>query len=184
MNILEKEIEQLIWSAIQEEKFDLLWEKGLPLESQAKYYRQLNLGSYGILDIASILINKIDYPQGLTHYEVWINIIELKKNQVNMDTFKQVLAYARYAQLIFEEYESRFPNKDFRLKLKLSLIGKTIDDKSHFCFLSSIFSNVNIYTYELDFSKGLTFNSHDSYSLSGGHSPINIKLSKKNIIAL
>jgi hypothetical protein len=56
MNVLEKEVEDMLWQGIIEDR-ELVRRKGLVVWDNATYYRQFDLGSYGICDIAGFQID-------------------------------------------------------------------------------------------------------------------------------
>jgi len=79
MNVLEKDLEDLIWELIERGDIGMLQRRGLFLDSYAQYFRQLNFGSYGIADLVGVSAFKRDKNT----YEISVSIIELKKRQAN-----------------------------------------------------------------------------------------------------
>lgn len=149
MNILEKEIEDVIYDAITSD-FNALTEHGLELVCDM-YFRQFDLGEFGIADIIGVSANENkEYAK--------VEIIELKKDMVNAGAFFQALRYARALQIIFNDFKE--------VDIRIILIGKTIDLKSDACFLSDIFPNVDLFTWNIDLKLGISFEQHHGYSPS------------------
>lgn len=149
MNILEKEIEDVIWGALHNNNIELN-KRGFR-SSSTHFIRQFNLGEYGIADIVGYKI--LDDGRGIE----W-EIIELKKDNVDMKTFLQALSYYKALDKISNEYEW--------CNIEIRLIGKSIDMSSSFCYMSDFFYNVDIYTYEIDLINGIKFKSQDGYCLN------------------
>jgi hypothetical protein len=164
MNILEKDLEDIIWEAYEENP-DILKHRGLYLYGTA--FRQLNLGSYGIADIvtAYVVKNKGRYPNGNTYTErvITINVIELKKDLINVDTFLQAAGYCKGIQRFIEEF---YPDFNFDIKFEITLIGKKVDLESNFCYLPDVY-NVSILTYHADIVNGFKFQKHNDYKMTG-----------------
>jgi hypothetical protein len=150
MNILEKELEDLLFYALTELPGDDLTERGLYRFDFYKYVRQLDLKEYGIADIVGYFI---DEEQKKCFFEIY----ELKKENINASTFFQAIRYAKALQLIYKGYQCL---------ISIKLIGKTIDSQSDFCYLPDIFSSVSLYTYSIDFHKGIFFKEEQDYVLT------------------
>lgn len=153
MNVLEKEIEDMIWHGLQENR-PLLRKKGLWVWENTIYLRQVDLGSYGIADL--IGFNVQPKQDGFRYINV--HIIEIKKEEVNSTTFFQAIRYARGITRLIEK-----KLKNTTCICGISLIGKTIDNKSDFVYLPDICNNVALYTYSLDFQHGITFTREFDY---------------------
>jgi hypothetical protein len=161
MNILEKEIEELLFHGIENVP-ELLDQKGFKIVEGAKYYRQLNLGSYGISDIVGVHLGS--RQRGWR--SAYVHVIELKKEKVDFETLNQAVGYARAIQKYLKSKV-----RDISVDARISLIGKTIDLSSSFCYLPDIFENIDLYTYELDFYTGIKFKQHEGYYMTNGQIP-------------
>lgn len=155
MNVLEKEIEDLIWHGITHDRV-LLHEKGLYIHGYSHYLRQFDIGNYGRVDLAGFHVG----PKVHGLRRVAIHIIEIKKDIIDVDTFLQSLRYFRgISQLVRENFN------DAWVDTRITLLGKTVDKSSGFIYISDLNPNIELTTYTLDFKKGILFNSHKGYSL-------------------
>jgi hypothetical protein len=174
MNVLEKEIEEMIWQGLNEDR-KLLIRKGLVVWEDASYYRQLDLGSYGISDIIGFHIE----PKINGYRTIRAHVIEIKKEEINNATFFQGL---RYAKAITRIIEGKFNNTT--CVCGITLIGKTVDSASDFIYLPDIMSNVALYTYKLDFKYGLYFSREEEYSITNERLPNAIQFKQAAISML
>jgi len=87
MDFIERDLEDIVFNT----DVNLLSGRGLDLLYNAHTYRQLNIGNYGKSDI--IQFNREiewDYTSGdykIKNHVINVNIIELKKDEINVDTF-------------------------------------------------------------------------------------------------
>lgn len=161
MNILEKDLEDLIWDKIEQGDFLALREKGLIVRENAKFWRQYNFSSYGIADIISLMIVKT--PDNWVFY---VDIFELKKELVNSDTLKQAARYAKGVERMVDNWNYRHAkNRKIILNTNMHLIGKKVNGGG-FLYLTDVFSNLYLYQYGFDFDEGITFNRMSDYHLS------------------
>lgn len=154
MNILEKEIEDLIWHGINHDKSSLT-RKGLFVSSDMIYRRQFDLGSYGISDLLGYSIRH--KREGRRRVDV--HLLEIKKDDVNIQTLLQALRYCKGIERILKE---RLNGID--LNIRISLIGRRIEKDSDFIFMPDFFKGLELYTYHLDFNHGISFKPHSHYS--------------------
>ena len=98
MNILEKEIEQLLFENLDDK--DLMLSKGF-IHLSDKYYRQLDLGDYGVADIIGLSYKK----DKLDNLSLEINIYELKKELIDVNTLLQASRYYKGIESILNYYE-------------------------------------------------------------------------------
>lgn len=155
MNILEKEIEDIVWDyANDKDKRPKLQQRGLygifPVN-----FRQVDLGTYGRADMISVQRTSCDK---YNTSRLIINVIELKKDEINASVFFQAIRYCRGIE--------RMLNKKYNLheiKFQITLIGKTIDTRNDFCYITDIFPQVFIYTYEIDMEKGILFSQQSGF---------------------
>jgi hypothetical protein len=160
MNILEQEIEQVVWDAIEEGDHDLLQKRGLPIYFDYKYVRQLDLGAYGRADLIGFKV----YPSTSRGKEkvrlIDIQVFELKKEQVNASTFFQAI---RYIKGLKEKFKHEHLN--YTLNFSIHLIGKSINEDSDFIYMPDIFSRIHYYTYSISLRDGIVFIPETGYSL-------------------
>lgn len=147
MNILEKEIEDLIYEGICFQPA-LMRQKGLPVYHNTTYLRQFNLGSYGVADIIGFNISRKEAG----YRSILFNVIEIKKDEINLDTLSQAVRYCRALRRLVG-CRLRNTNADFGI----TLIGKKVDTNGDFVFYEDIFDVVRLFTYEIDFNKGIIF---------------------------
>lgn len=155
MTFLERELEDIIYeNSSFEENRQYLQSRNFPIMDHGVMLRQVDLSEYGIADLIDVFIGW--KRKGYERF-IKIDIYELKKEEVNWDTFHQAVKYMRGVKLFLREY---FPNH--RLFLHTYLIGKTIDVKSNFCFTPSVFDNISVYTYKYAID-GLSFKEEEGY---------------------
>lgn len=158
MELLEKELEDMLWDNLNsEEGMKKLENRGLLFPKTGKYFRQLNLQKYGIADIVSFKRMNIEGENVLA-----VTVIELKRDYINANTFDQAIRYCKGIQ----HYVRSVRNKKINLIFRVILIGKEIDSDDSFCFLDEIISSerfilVNM-TYKLSL-EGITFKRETGY---------------------
>lgn len=168
MDFLEKDLEEIIYTASQEQ----LWEKGINLNE--KLIRQKRIGNYGVCDL--IGFTKPFYSTYINaHVKGEINVIELKNKKIGVSTFFQAL---NYLQGIKSYLDTKSPESKYFYNYKITLIGREIDLNSSFCYLPDIFNvhsenidvrfdsitNVELYLYDYDLN-GITFKKINGYNL-------------------
>lgn len=169
MNILEKEIEDIIFEAENKK----LRERGLFVYGKKK--RQLKIGNYGIADIVFYSINfdyetdvspdlenNLIYTQIIQPY-LLVNIVELKQDKINASTFFQALRYVKGISSYLEKNK-----EELLVKYKITLIGKTCDTASDFIYIPDLLTGGNLevsfYTYSFKFD-GIYFKEISGYKL-------------------
>jgi hypothetical protein len=164
MNILEKDLEEIIHNSSSEE----LYERGLYLSG--KSIRQLRIGGYGISDL--IFYRReyfFDYNDrgvfGMTSTLI-ITVCELKKEKAGISAFLQAVRYTKG----IKSYLDKRGFKNY--KLEIVLIAKEIDNSSDYIFLTDIIKSeslrfVNdISNYSVKYClNGLSFNLERGYKL-------------------
>lgn len=169
MDILEKEIEDVVYEALISDR-EGLEERGLPIQSGV-VLRQPNLGSYGIADIIVMELHKsksVNRQEGksigfATSRTIGCTIIELKKEVINVGTLIQAVRYCRGIERAFAVSQLQ---KDIPFYFQIVLIGKKVDTSGDFVFMADAINNLSLYTYEIDLYKGITFRKHKGYYLS------------------
>ncbi len=142
MDFLEKDLEQIVW----ETHDDILQRKGLLVFGKRK--RQLKIGNYGRADLVTF------WRIGDT---IHFTVFELKKDQVNIQTLLQSMQYVR-------GIDTYLQMRGFKTRHHITLIGKSIDTNSPFCYFPNIFADISIYTYKMDIN-GLSFIKAFDYNL-------------------
>lgn len=149
MDFLEKNLEDIIFET--ENKY--LQERGLPIMGAKK--RQLLIGNYGIADLVTI--------QRMPKYgTVMIRIYELKKDEINWQTFHQAVRYLKGIKQYFEKYDHF---EEYNIDYELILVGKKIKENCDFVYISDIGYSTKIYTYSYAFD-GIKFERHMGYHLT------------------
>jgi len=152
--LTERDLEDMIYNSDPDE----LESAGLPRWDNL--LRQVNLGSYGIADLIDFKVVSRDYS-----YDVYVTIIELKKEKLSMDTIDQCLRYFKGLETFFPFGLEKEVDKPIMLKkVDIVLIGNSVCLKSNFTYLLDFlyFNGVSAYTINLDFN-GITFNRKFGY---------------------
>lgn len=152
MNILEKDIEELIFENIEDS--ELMKRHGFR-KLEKKYYRQPNLGTYGIADLIGVSITSHS-----TARQISFTVYEIKKEQINTATLIQASRYIKGLKHLMKRFNH---DKIVTVRYNVVLIGKSLDTGSDFVFLLDLIDNLTTYTYELDFIRGLVFVKHCGY---------------------
>lgn len=154
MNFLEKDLETIIF-----ENYEACYGRGLEITdigagdylNQLKF-RQLQLGPYGVADLVNVRYN----PQ---HYECIIQVIECKRNEINLATYGQA---KRYFAAIKDILRYFLPESHSHIEWteELVLIGRTFDQSNDFAFVynQDTACQAFVYSYEID---GLWFKQID-----------------------
>lgn len=154
MNILEKEIEDLIYENLINDQSYLLTERGLPFDEMETFGRQINLGKYGILDLVGLNFNRDN-----RNNEVDVFVIEIKKGEINMNTYLQSIRYCKGLSLLFE--------KSCMIPIfHQILIGTSINTSDDFIFLPDINDRVRLFTMKISLDKGIVFANEKGYKYS------------------
>lgn len=169
MNILEKEIEELLFEALTEDP-EIVSKRGLKHNYEFEHLRQQDLGNYGRPDVIGYSIHPRDKGERI----ITVSVFELKKEQININTLLQASRYCTGIQ----EYISKHNLVNTRVVTNIFLIGKSIDDSTDFVFLLNQMSNVRAYTFKLDIYEGLKFNRENGYFINkNGFKNTNISFS-------
>lgn len=147
MDFLEKDLEDIIFYADKGELVNRGLFVGSATDVPTHYFRQVKLGNYGVCDLLSISLYGDVYS---------VTIYELKRKDVNKDTFFQILRYARGVQHL-----AKLKNKS--VEIDMCMIGRKVD-LSDFVYLPNIFDNVYIFTYNYDYD-GISFRNEIDYFL-------------------
>ena len=155
MSFLEQDLENIIYKADSDE----LVNRGLYIEG--KFLRQQSIGNYGIADL-------ITYYR---HFDkIVINVIELKKDSINLDAFYQAVRYVRGIQEYIFNFRDKNPEN---YVFEITLIGRKIDDQSTLVFIPDVINNpyqmnttcIKFYKYKYEI-KGIYFEEIEGYKLT------------------
>ena len=157
-SILERKLENIIYDTYVNNP-NLLKKRGLFLLEDAKIYQQLDLKKYGRLDL--LLIKKDEYTK-----IIYSQIVELKKNSINVDTIKQGFRYTPpIAGYLHENYE------EYKLFIQYIFIGYTIDDELSYMYDNKFFNGksneIEFYMYDIDLINGIKFDRVRAYGKNG-----------------
>ncbi len=147
MKFLEKDLEEILFKQLTEDKNSLFRDGSEFYDRSRKYFRQLRIGNYGIADIVGY---KKPYfhshkHKGARHHSCHeITVIELKKDNVSLSAFLQAVKYCKGIKRYFDS------RGIYNVKLKIILVGREIDTSSDLVFLPDIFSG-DIYLYTSDY---------------------------------
>ena len=153
MRFLESDLEDIIWSNLQDEEgVENLIDRGLePIYYTRNIYRQLRIGNYGIADIV--------YGH-VFNDKIYVTVVELKKDSINCDS---VIQSMRYVKGVRSYLRKRFPKRD--VYVDTILIGKSVNT-SDWVYLLDYMSNIHVYTYDYRID-GLHFEYEEmNYSLT------------------
>lgn len=161
MDFLEKDLEDIIF----ETDSSILDMAGLEVFDNK--LRQVIIGNYGVCDLISWY--KIDSNT------IHIQVFELKKGEININTYLQVI---RYAKGLISYLKQR--NVSFTYYISIILIGRTIDLSNSFVYIPEFNRNVQFYTYEYKIN-GLYFKKSSNYTLTNEGFKIKNKKNGKKI---
>jgi len=151
MNFLECNLEKIILNTDNK----LLQQRGLLISGKKR--SQVKIGNYGIADI-------------VTHRRdnqcLIIDILELKRNAIDLNSLDQSLRYARGIQRYFQI--RHFEN----YKIQITLVGSSIANSDGLIYLTDLvysdeigcINNISLFTYDYDFD-GISFSLHNDYRL-------------------
>ena len=144
MNILEKDIEDLIFEASQSQKGrEILLNRGLNICTPLK--RQVNLGSYGIADLIDVI------PDNTA---ISYNVIELKKVSLSIEDILQLSRYITGMNRFLRENTPDFANYH---NVRGTLIGPDLKGTKDIGYLINQLYGIHVLTYNYDLEKGLKF---------------------------
>lgn len=172
MDFLEKDLEQIIYEATDEQLFDHLYLSG-------KRFRQLKIGNYGISDLIFVRreykehIDYDNFTSRIMDCGLVITICELKKDKIGISAFLQAINYAKGVKEYLEKREF------YNFNIEILLCGKSIDLSGGFIYLTDLFNQneedetqftrsikcIDYYTYSYTFD-GIKFKKEHGYRLT------------------
>lgn len=157
MNILENELEEVIYqNSFAEKNRRKLRERGLPI-TDSPLFRQTQIGRYGITDLMGVDITVVD-----DQLAIQTTIYELKKGVIDINALTQLCRYMAGFKHLMEHCRDRIMSKH-GLNLKHvdvngMLIGKDISHSNDFVYLyNQLGYRMSIYNYSIDLEGGLLF---------------------------
>lgn len=158
MDFLEKDLEDIIFSAPHEE----LSKRGLSIIKPSVKIRQVRMGNYGIADLI-LYKRQADYYHSYHHFQ----ILELKQNLISESTFFQAIRYATGIKKYFAK------NQYYEPAIDIVLIGRNLNKNDSVSYLPDMFgcgsdgksTRVKIFTYSYDYD-GLKFKEECGYQLT------------------
>lgn len=156
-SIEEKELEDFLM-----EDPDNLVHIGIELSKNAKVYRQLSLGNYGRADI--VCIDPSPGPDG--HFWFNVHIVELKKDQIDVNTLVQACRYLVGLRHHLRNSTAQREGLSHKFHYEITIVGSGFN-ATDWIYLSNI-ANFRAYTYDLSLSHGISFDRADmeNYCLS------------------
>lgn len=162
MSFLEKDLEDIIFDTDNQ----ILCSRGLPI--RGKKFRQLRIGNYGVADIVSYR-KKYSFDEDAPY--IVIDIWELKKGEINIETLLQALKYCKGIMRYLWRYRGFYS-----FNININLVGRSIDTRRSFIYLTDLIgvesgegcecrlTEISYYTYEYDFD-GISFREESGYGL-------------------
>jgi len=180
MKFLEKDLEQIIYDMLcSKEGCYALCQRGLRMGYSPHFYKvkkQMNLGAYGIPDLIAVAKDDAQMYRNeesileLYQTPLQINIIELKKEEINVGTLIQAARYVKGVSAYFEKYH---PN--LMIEIRMVLIGREIK-VTDWVYLLDVINNVSVFTYDYSWD-GLKFTQQHNYAKT--HDGFKLKKSKR-----
>lgn len=154
MEFLERDLEDIIFNALMsEEGYDMLSDRGLDICYSSDHFtckRQLKIGNYGIADLVTL--------SRFTGGRVFIEVIELKRGEINMDTYIQANRYLTGIKRYIKQF-----NPKLMPIYSTTLIGRFVN-MGDWVYLINDDENLKVLTYKYDID-GITFDIHRDYGL-------------------
>lgn len=155
MDILENDIEDIIFDMFKESS-DRVEDFGC---GNGLTIRQPILSGYGKMDLLNIVFEGSDWVHNSTNSGYilkrnWtLNVIELKRGNLG---YNEVGQLARYLTGL-KRFIKTINTKGDRINIYGILIGKQIEKNGDFIYLLDKLENISVYTYGLDYKKGISF---------------------------
>lgn len=176
MEFLEKDLEDILFQAYQNGNQSEIEKRGLHTFKHDYLVRQLNLGSYGIADLVGIKLcpSRYKFDESFSS----ITIYELKKGEINLSTFNQIV---KYGKAIIDYMSSQ---GIYGCYVNYVIIGRKINPNAdNLWLLNDAFKNVKTYTYNYDF-EGVKFNYNGNDVYKNGNVGVSLSKYKKILIKM
>lgn len=154
----EKQLEDLLFKKLDGEGLqgrEFLGKRGLSIDFHSQYFRQFNLGTYGIADIVGFKYNHFPNKHGLKGY-LDIQIIELKAVELTANDFTQLKRYKTGLTGLIKAFieSGKFP-KGISCDISMILIG--LKDKIDNEVYAFNYNDIESYSYNFSLEKGIEF---------------------------
>ena len=156
MNILEQEIEDVVWNSIAHDKHEVLHERGLPIYKGFTYIRQMELSAYGRADMIGFKL----YPLKDGKRVCMLHVFEFKKEMVGVSTLLQAM---RYSKGFIDKMLAEFPGAKLTVHPFFILVGKNVEQANGFSMGIDMLANVWLGTFKIDLIQGITFAREKGY---------------------
>jgi hypothetical protein len=167
MNILEKEIEDLLELCINDSDFNLKALKNRDYDfdfstGKKLIKRQFELRGYGIIDLITISFEEFfDYQDNSLNIIPVIKIYELKKEKIDVNSLMQLSRYIKGMKRYIHKIDKNILSDLNKIKIcnniRGILVGKSVQMNGDFVFLMELIRGVKVITYKLDMNIGLKF---------------------------
>jgi hypothetical protein len=142
MDFYESDLEDIIWDCLKTtDGANKLTKKGLHMERPIRSYRQFKIGNYGVADIITVEKHIQEYSGNFLP-KLYINVYELKKGEINLDSLVQVIRYIKGVRSYFEERGCNVDMYDIRG----TLIGRSLNI-SEWVYILEHIKEIDVYTY-------------------------------------
>ena len=168
MNILERELEDMVYAALTGATRVSPVERGLPFSGQPnamvvhRCIRQFQFPPYGVIDI--LLVDAEVYDDAPVFASIVVHVVELKRGKLGYQELGQISRYV-YAikRLLSHSNLNRVHRGEGTVGISVMgyLIGSEIDTSSDFVYLLSQVQGIDAFTYSLDFDQGMLFQQVD-----------------------
>lgn len=162
MDFLEKDLEQIIYDATEEQLS--------ALELSGRRLRQLKIGNYGVADLVFVereydyrynCGDDYDYNKQQDEYisecGLKITVCELKRDKIGISAFLQALKYCKGISAYLDK------RNFFNYSFEIVLIGRDIDTSGSFIYITDMFDNYGILSRAINKVKFFTY----SYGFNG-----------------
>ena len=151
MEISEKELEDYLFSHNGENA-------GIPAEGIL--LRQVNIEGYGVMDLLHIEFS----PDVDGMPNVYIKIIELKKDVIDSNAIGQICRYKKGVERAFELFSKGKHGKHFkRVEIEGMLLGRSINDNNDVGHTIDAIDWLTCKTYSLSIVNGIEFEDHANW---------------------
>ncbi|GAB3278452.1 hypothetical protein GCM10027347_52870 [Larkinella harenae] len=157
MDILEKELEDMIWDAASTpEGREFLSYRGLDIEG--KLLRQVPLGKYGIADLISVEFagREMDFTEPRVLRNVLITVWELKRGIINTEAIMQAFRYLSAVKRIVNP-ERAYYDRRIHFSFRVRMAGSGLDHNTDLIYMLEHFRRqLSIFRYSFSY-KGIDF---------------------------
>lgn len=143
MEISEKELEDYIYDTECLKEFDVY----------GKYFRQVNVGGYGVIDLLYVNIER--YPFDLP--VINITIVELKKGTIDPSALEQICRYKIGLTRYIDSLNIRNPQVKENINIDGVLVGSGYSNAGDICFTIDSIDWLRCIHYDVALKDGISF---------------------------